>query len=83
MAMEMVASRLLAPFFGTSLLVWTNIIGIVLAALAIGYWIGGKWADKGAGKLAVGLVLSISGVLSLLVPWMLKFLLAGDVTLSL
>jgi spermidine synthase len=46
MAVELSASRLLAPYFGTSLFVWTNLIGIVMIALAIGYWQGGKLADK-------------------------------------
>lgn len=74
MALEMVASRLLAPFFGTSILVWTNLIGIVLAALAVGFWLGGKVAEKPSSKIVLGVVLSASGVLSMTVPWLLKFL---------
>ena len=47
MSLEMTAVRLLAPHFGDSAPVWTNVIGVVLAALAAGAWIGGKWADRG------------------------------------
>jgi spermidine synthase len=46
MAVELCASRLMAPFFGTSTFVWTNIIGIIMIALSIGYFIGGKLADR-------------------------------------
>jgi spermidine synthase len=46
MGIELSASRLLAPFFGASLFVWTNIIGIILISLSIGYFFGGKFADK-------------------------------------
>ena len=46
MGVELTASRLLAPLFGTSLFVWTNIIGIVLISLSIGYFLGGRFADK-------------------------------------
>jgi len=46
MAVELCASRLMAPFFGTSTFVWTNIIGIIMIALSIGYLIGGRLADR-------------------------------------
>jgi spermidine synthase len=46
LAMEIAASRVLAPFFGNSLYVWGALIGVVLTALAIGYWAGGALADR-------------------------------------
>jgi spermidine synthase len=46
LCVEIAASRVLAPFFGNSLFVWGALIGVVLAGLAAGYWIGGTLADR-------------------------------------
>ncbi len=46
MIYEITGSRLLSPYIGSSTYVWTSLIGIILAALSLGYWLGGKTADR-------------------------------------
>ncbi|OQY47031.1 MAG: hypothetical protein B6242_05970 [Anaerolineaceae bacterium 4572_78] len=45
LGVELSAIRLIAPFFGTSDIIWANLIGLVLIYLSIGYFVGGRWAD--------------------------------------
>lgn len=46
MMLELIAARILSPYVGSSNLIWTTIIGIMLISMSIGYWFGGKIADK-------------------------------------
>ena len=46
LGVELTAARLLDPFFGNSLIIWAVLIGMVLLYLTVGYYIGGKWADR-------------------------------------
>ena len=46
MVLEMTGSRLVAPFLGTSLVVWTALIGVIMASLCAGNWAGGLLADR-------------------------------------
>jgi spermidine synthase len=46
MIFELVGTRVLAPYLGTSTYVWTSLIGVILGSLSIGYWIGGRVADR-------------------------------------
>jgi spermidine synthase len=45
MVLEMAGSRVVAPYMGTSLVVWTSLIGVIMASLSAGYWLGGVAAD--------------------------------------
>ena len=46
MIYEIVGSRILGPYIGTSIFVWTSLIGIILGSLSLGYWLGGRMADR-------------------------------------
>jgi len=46
MILELVGSRIMAPYLGTSIVVWTSLIGIILGFLSLGYFFGGKFADQ-------------------------------------
>ncbi len=72
MGIEISASRLLAPYFGNSVLVWTNIIGIVMVALSCGYYFGGKLADKKPELKIVLQLILIAGLIFLTVPWIVR-----------
>lgn len=71
MAVEMTATRLLAPFFGASLFVWTSVIATVLVALASGYEAGGRLADRTPRDLLFKTILRTifgAGILIVLIP---------------
>ena len=63
MALEIVGSRVLAPVFGTSLFVWGALITTFLAALAAGYALGGRLADRRPDPALLARVLLAAGAL--------------------
>jgi len=85
MILEMVGSRIVAPYLGTSLIVWTGIIGVILASLSIGYAWGGKLADKNPTftRLSQIIILSAFSVLVLATIQLLVLVFFSNSTLSL
>jgi len=68
LAVELSASRLLGNIFGTSNLVWANVIGLILLYLAAGYFIGGRWADRSPHPRTFYGLLTVAAFLCGLVP---------------
>lgn len=65
LVIEMVAGRILAPFVGVSIYTWTSIIGVILAGISIGAYIGGKLVDRFPVRKTLGWLLLLSGIASL------------------
>lgn len=68
LAVELSASRLLGNVYGTSNLVWANVIGLMLLYLTIGYFIGGRWADRSPYHTTLYRILIWGAFLSALIP---------------
>jgi MFS family permease len=67
LVLELVAGRVLAPFVGVSIQTWTGAIGVVLAGISLGNYLGGVLADRrGSGRM-LGLLLAAGGLASLAV----------------
>ncbi len=66
---EIAAARLLAPWFGASTIVWANTIATVLVALSIGYWYGGRLADRDPTVAGLARLVMIAAALLALVPF--------------
>ena len=76
MVYEIIGSRIVSPFIGTSTYVWTSLIGVILAALSLGYWIGGRMADRRPDiRVLAGAIFFAGGAVSLTI-------LIKDVVLS-
>jgi predicted membrane-bound spermidine synthase len=65
---ELAASRLLAPYFGGSTFIWANLIGLTLTYLALGYYLGGRVADKYPSATLLYLITAIAGFFTGLIP---------------
>lgn len=68
LGLEIVASRILAPYFGNSVYVWGSLISVFLLALSIGYWLGGVLADRRPSLGTLALILATAAVFILVLP---------------
>ena len=65
---EIAGARLLAPYFGTSTIIWANTIAVVLLSLSVGYWFGGRLADRDPTLGGLCKLVLAAGLLLALVP---------------
>lgn len=77
MAIELGASRLMAPYFSSSQIVWTIIIGTIMIAMALGNVIGGRMADKHDTPDRLFGWLFAAATWTMLIPLVGKFIIAG------
>lgn len=71
MVIELLGTRMIAPFYGTSLYVWSSLISVTMIALAFGYFTGGRLADSSK-PVGLAVVIALAALLTLLIPWMTR-----------
>ena len=79
MILELVAARVLSPYVGSSNLIWTTIIGVMLISMSIGYWLGGKKADKDPNKNTLSNLIILGALTASLIP-LLEVVLVNNLT---
>jgi predicted membrane-bound spermidine synthase len=67
---ELSVSRLIAPFFGDSTFIWANVIGLTMTFLAIGYWLGGRLADRYPRLWLLYTITAFAAIWSALLPYL-------------
>jgi spermidine synthase len=83
LGIEILGTRLIGPFYGVSLYLWSALIGVTLAALSVGYAVGGNWADRGPRLGRLSLLLGLAGVWIGVIPWLRHPILAATEPLGL
>lgn len=69
MGVEIAGARVLAPSFGSSVFVWGGLIGLLMAAMALGYYIGGRWADRNPSFTNLAWVIGLAGASVFVIPY--------------
>ncbi|MHB0855971.1 MAG: fused MFS/spermidine synthase [Anaerolineae bacterium] len=70
MVIELVASRLIAPRLGVSLYTWTSVIGVILAGISLGNYVGGRLSDRFGSPRLLGLIFSLASLATLTILWL-------------
>lgn len=83
LAVEILGTRLLAPYYGASLYLWSALIAATLLALSVGYALGGRWADRGPTLSRYCVLLAGAGLWIAAIPWLRHPLLAATEPLGL
>lgn len=82
MILELVAARVLSPYVGSSNLIWTTIIGVMLISMSIGYWLGGKKADKDPNINNLSNLILLGALITSLIPLMETILVSNFAKIS-
>ena len=75
MILELVASRVLSPYFGVSNIVWTSIIGIILLSNSVGNYLGGKVADKNNNEKKLKDIIIAASISIMIIPYIQIYIL--------
>lgn len=68
LAIEILGTRIIGPYYGVSIYLWSALIAITLIALSVGYMIGGRIADMKKSLNTLALIIALSGIIIILIP---------------
>lgn len=69
-AIQTSASRLIGPYFGSSTFIWANLIGLTLLYLTLGYFIGGRLADRWTSPKLLYIITAVAGLSTGIIPFL-------------
>jgi spermidine synthase len=78
MALELLGSRVIAPFYGNSLFAWGSLIGVILGALSAGYYYGGRAADKDPTFYSLSMIILKAGFFVAVIPLLSQLILVPE-----
>lgn len=73
MVVELIATRLMAPYVGSSIYTWTSVIGVILLGMSVGNYIGGEYVDRRGSRKALSMLFLLTSVATFVVPLMSYF----------
>ncbi len=82
MACELTGAKLIAPYYGNSLYVWSSVLGTTLGGLAAGYYLGGRISEKLHVRKYLFFILLIASLLMLFTPSLSSFIMSATLNLS-
>lgn len=82
MAIELLGVKMIAPFYGTTLYVWAGVLTVTLAGLALGYFLGGRLAEKWSGYISAPIVMCIGGILVFTMPLSAEWIMTATDSLG-
>lgn len=83
MAVELLGAKMIAPYYGTSLYVWSAVLACTLGGLALGYLAGGIFSDRYPNEKALYTIVALSALFTFLLPVTGRFIMEASMPLSL
>lgn len=68
LALEILGTRIVGPSYGVDIFLWSTLIAVTLAALAVGYWLGGHWADRRPSLRNFAIIFVVAGIWIVAIP---------------
>ena len=75
LVLELLGTRIIAPYYGTTIYVWSSLIGVTLMALSFGYCIGGRLADKKPSADFLYSIIFLASLSIIIIPLIMNFVL--------